>query len=399
MKNNMGILDGLTILDCSQILAGPFCSMLLADMGAKVIKVEKPKVGDDTRSWGPPFKNGQSIGFMNLNRNKESIVIDFKNPDGIKVMKNLVKKSDVILENYRTGTMEKLGLGYEDLKKVNKNIIYCSISGFGRTGPYAKRAGFDLVAQGMSGLMSITGHPGDAPAKIGVPVADLNTGMFALSSIQAAYINFLKNGVGQYIEVSLLESALAYTVWESTGYFETNDIPGPLGSSHRISAPYQALKTLDGYLNVAAPNQSNWERLCDAINRKDLKENIQFIDNPSRMINKIKLENELEKTFLEKNREDWIKILDEAGVPCGPIYNMKEVWDDPQVKFRHMKIELEHPKVGKTSNIGVIAKFLENPSSIRTPAPLLGEHTEKILIENGYTKIQIKKLKTIGAIF
>ena len=251
MKKNIGILYGLNILDCSQILAGPFCSMLLADMGAKVIKVEKPNTGDDTRSWGPPFKSGQSVGFMNLNRNKESIVIDFKNPDGIKVMKNLVKNSDVILENYRTGTMDKLGLGYEELKKVNNKIIYCSISGFGRTGPYAKRAGFDLVAQGMSGLMSITGHAGDAPAKIGVPVADLNTGMFALSSIQAAYINLLKNGVGQYIEVSLLESALAYTVWESTGYFETNDIPGPLGSIYLFD--YRAL-------HAGTPNSSPWIR-------------------------------------------------------------------------------------------------------------------------------------------
>ena len=397
MKYQEGILDGLKILDCSQILAGPFCSMILGDMGAKVIKIEKPNGGDDIRTWGP-FINGESVGFMNLNRNKESIVIDFKNPEGIKIMKKLVENSDVILENYRTGTMEKLGLGYEDLKKINNKIIYCSISGFGRTGPYSKRAGFDLVAQGMSGLMSITGHPGGAPAKVGVPVADLNTGMFALSAIQAAYINLLKNGEGQYIEVSLLESALAYTVWESTGFFENGEIPEPLGSSHRVSAPYQALRTKDGYLNVAAPNQSNWERLCDAIDRKDIKEKDIFIDNVSRVKNRSELEVELEKTFSKKTRDEWIKILDTAGVPCGPIYDIKEVWNDEQIKFRDMKIELNHPKTGKHNNIGVVAKFLEKPSSLRTPSPLLGEHTEKILLENGYSKKEISDYKKNGAI-
>ncbi len=391
MINNSGILKGLTVLDCSQILAGPFCSMILADMGARVIKIEKPNGGDDIRKWGP-FKNGESVGFMNLNRNKESVVIDFKNQDGIETMKSLVKKSDVIIENYRTGTMEKLGLGYKDLKKINDKIIYCSISGFGRTGPYAKRAGFDLVAQGMSGLMSITGHPNNPPAKVGVPVADLNTGMYALSAIEAAYINLLKNKEGQYIEVSLLESALAYTVWESTGYFYNEEIAEPLGSAHRVSAPYQALKTKDGYLNVAAPNQSNWERLCDAIERNDLKENKNFIDNTNRMKNIKDLEIELEKTFMKKNRNQWIEILDNAGVPCGPINKIDEVWEDPQIIYRNMKVKTVHSKIGEVDNIGVVAKFLEKPSSIRTPSPLLGEHTEKVLSDFGFSNEKIEKL-------
>ncbi len=398
MIKNSGILKGLTVLDCSQILAGPFCSMILADMGARVIKIEKPNGGDDIRKWGP-FKNGESVGFMNLNRNKESIVIDFKNDDGIETMKSLVKKSDVIIENYRTGTMEKLGLGYEDLKKINDKIIYCSISGFGRTGPYAQRAGFDLVAQGMSGLMSITGHPDNPPAKVGVPIADLNTGMYALSAIEAAYINLLKNNEGQYIEVSLLESALAYTVWESTGYFHNEEIAEPLGSAHRVSAPYQALKTKDGYLNVAAPNQRNWERLCEAIDRNDLQENKNFIDNTNRMKNLRALETELEKTFMKKNRNQWIEILDNAGVPCGPINNINEVWEDPQIKYRNMRIKTEHPKIGEVDNIGVVAKFLEKPSSIRTPSPLLGEHTKNVLIDFGFSEEKIKNLFDNKAIF
>ena len=398
MIKNSGILKGLTVLDCSQILAGPFCSMILADMGARVIKIEKPNGGDDIRKWGP-FKNGESVGFMNLNRNKESIVIDFKNDDGIETMKSLVKKSDVIIENYRAGTMEKLGLGYEDLKKINDKIIYCSISGFGRTGPYAQRAGFDLVAQGMSGLMSITGHPDNPPAKVGVPIADLNTGMYALSAIEAAYINLLKNNEGQYIEVSLLESALAYTVWESTGYFHNEEIAEPLGSAHRVSAPYQALKTKDGYLNVAAPNQRNWERLCEAIGRNDLQENKNFIDNTNRMKNLRDLETELEKTFMKKNRNQWIEILDNAGVPCGPINNINEVWEDPQIKYRNMRIKTEHPKIGEVDNIGVVAKFLEKPSSIRTPSPLLGEHTKNVLIDFGFSEEKIKNLFDNKAIF
>lgn len=397
MIDNSGILKGMTVLDCSQILAGPFCSMILADMGARVIKIEKPNGGDDIRAWGP-FKNGESVGFMNLNRNKESIVIDFKNPDGIKTMKTLVKQCDVIIENYRTGTMEKLGLGYKDLKNINNKIIYCSISGFGRTGPYSKRAGFDLVAQGMSGLMSITGHPNNPPAKVGVPLADLNTGMYALSAIEAAYINLLKNDEGQYVEVSLLESALAYTVWESTGYFYNKEIAEPLGSAHRVSAPYQALKTKDGYLNIAAPNQRNWERLCKAIERMDLKDNENFKDNTERMKNIKDLEQELEKTFMTKTRKEWIEILDQSGVPCGPINKINEVWEDPQIEFRNMKVKTKHPKTGEVDNIGVVAKFLEKPSCIRTPSPLLGEHTEKVLKDFGFSKEKINKLFLDNAI-
>ena len=392
-------LSEVNILDLSQIMAGPYCSLLLADMGANVIKVEKPNGGDDTRRMGPPFINGESAAFLGVNRNKRSIVIDFKNPDGVKLIKQLSKKCDVLIQNFRPGTLQKMGMGYEDIKAENPSIIYCTISGFGSTGPYKDRAGFDLVTQGMSGLMSITGHPDNPPAKVGVPIADLNTGMFALSAIEAAYINLLKNNKGQYIEVSLLESALAYTVWESTGYFFNNEISEPLGSAHRVSAPYQALKTKDGFLNVAAPNQSNWERLCDAIDREDLKSNENFIDNTERMKNIKDLEKELERTFMKKNRSEWIEILDEAGVPCGPINKINEVWDDPQIKYREMRIKTSHPKTGEVDNIGVVSKFLENPSSVRSPAPTLGEHTEKVLEDFGYDKNKIKELFSKKAIF
>ncbi len=379
-------LSDITVLDCSQILAGPFCSMLLSDMGANVIKIEKPSGGDDTRRFGPPFIKNESAAFLAMNRNKRSIVIDFKHKNGVEIMKKLSKKSTIIIENYRTGVMEKLGLGYEDLKKINPKIIYCSISGFGRTGPYSKRGGFDLVAQGMSGLMSITGIPNSPPIKVGVPIADMNAGMFATYSILSAYIHMLKSGEGQFLDVSLLESALAYTVWESSSYFATEEIPEALGSSHRLSAPYQALKTIDGYINIGAPNQSNYERLCNAIDRKDLIENKDFIDNASRLINRETLEKELEKTLSKKKSNYWIEKLDDYGVPCGPINNIGETWDDPQVIARNMKVTLEHPTAGKIENIGVSPKLYKTPGRITRPAPILGEHSTEILEEYGYNK-------------
>ena len=379
-------LSDITVLDCSQILAGPFCSMLLSDMGANVIKIEKPSGGDDTRRFGPPFIENESAAFLAMNRNKRSIVIDFKHKNGVEIMKKLSKKSTIIIENYRTGVMEKLGLGYEDLKKINPKIIYCSISGFGRTGPYSKRGGFDLVAQGMSGLMSITGIPNSPPIKVGVPIADMNAGMFATYSILSAYIHMLKSGEGQFLDVSLLESALAYTVWESSSYFATEEIPEALGSSHRLSAPYQALKTIDGYINIGAPNQSNYERLCNAIDRKDLIENKDFIDNASRLINRETLEKELEKTLSKKKSNYWIEKLDDYGVPCGPINNIGETWDDPQVIARNMKVTLEHPTAGKIENIGVSPKLYKTPGRITRPAPILVEHSTEILEEYGYNK-------------
>ena len=294
-------LEGVRVLDCSQILAGPFCSMLLADMGADVIKIEKPNGGDDTRRMGPPFIDTESAAFLAMNRNKRSIVLNFKEQSGVQAMKTLVKDADIVIENYRTGTMDRLGLGYEDLKNINPGIIYCSISGFGRTGPYANRGGFDLVAQGMSGLMSITGVPNSPPVKVGVPIADMNAGMFATYGILTAYINKLRTKKGQYLEISLLEAAIAYTVWESAGYFATGDIAEPLGSSHRNSAPYQALKTKDGHINIGAPNQSNWERFANAIDRTALVARNEFKDNASRLVNRESLEVELEITLTTKS--------------------------------------------------------------------------------------------------
>ena len=384
-------LEGMKVLDCSQILAGPFCSMLLADMGADVVKIEKPSGGDDTRRFGPPFINSESAAFLAINRNKRSLVLDFKQEHGIAIMKKMVKDSDVIIENYRTGTMDQNGLGYEELKKINPKLIYCSISGFGRTGPYAKRGGFDLVAQGMSGLMSFTGIPGSPPVKVGVPMADLNAGMFATYGILTAYVNRLKTGKGQYIETSLFEAAISYTIWESSIFFATGEVAKPLGSAHRLSAPYQALKTSDGYINIGAPNQSNWERFCKTIGRDDLLEDTKYQDNASRLINRLQLVDDLEKTLSKKSSKEWLKELENDGVPAGPIFDISEVWSNDQIKSREMDVTLEHPTAGKIRNIGLATKLSQTPGKIKTAAPLLGQHTKEILIEMGYTSEEIEE--------
>ncbi len=388
----------MRVLDCSQILAGPYCSMLLADMGADVVKIEKPGGGDDTRRMGPPFVKGEAAAFMAMNRNKRSVVLNFKHPDGVAAMRRLVKDADVVMENYRSGTMERLGLGYEDVSAINPEIIYCSISGFGRTGPDARRAGFDLIAQGLSGVMSFTGFPGTPPVKIGVPMADLNAGLYSAYGILSAYVHRLKTGEGQFLEVSIREAALAYTVWESSYYFATDDVPPPLGSAHRLSAPYQAFKTKDGYINIGAPNQSNFERLCSSMDREDLIKDSRYADNAGRLKNREALEADLEETLVTKSSEEWSEIFEDAGVPAGPIFDMEQVWADPQVQARDMDVTLEHPSAGPIRNIGLAAKLYGSPGRIRSPAPLLGQHTRAVLEESGFSTAEIADLADSGAI-
>ena len=390
-------LEGIKVLDCSQILAGPYCSMLLADMGADVVKIEKPGGGDDTRRMGPPFMEGESAAFLAMNRNKRSVVLNFKNSDGVAAMSRMLADADVIIENYRAGVMGRLGLDYDTVQELNPGIIYCSISGFGRTGPYAERAGFDLIAQGMSGVMSFTGIPGSPPVKVGVPMADLNAGLYSAYGILSAYIHRLKTGLGQYLEVSIMEAALAYTVWESASYFATGQIPPPLGSSHRLSAPYQALRTSDGHITIGAPNQSNWQRMCQAIGRQDLLELEKYSDNAGRLINREALEKDLEETFGTRTTDEWCEILDNAGVPAGPIYDMAQVWKDEQVQARDMDVSLEHPTVGTTHNIGLAAKLYGSPGKIHSPAPLMGQHTREVLSEAGFGDDEIDSLIASGA--
>ncbi len=388
----------MKVLDFTQMLAGPFCTMVLADMGADVVKIEKPRGGDDTRRMGPPFIGGESAAFLAINRNKRSMVLDLKSADAVEVAQRMAKKADVLVQNMRPGTMDRLGLGYEALSASNEGLVYCSISGFGLTGPYKDRAGFDLVAQGMSGLMSVTGFPGLPPAKIGVPITDLNAGMFAANAVLSAYIHRLKTGEGQHVDTSLVEAGLSYTVWESAIYFATGRAPGPLGSGHPLNAPYQAFSTNDGYINIGAANQTNWERMCRAIGREELLDDTRFSTNADRMGNLSALVELLQETFATRSTEAWLDVLLEAGVPTGPILDIAQVHADPQIRARNMAVELDHPSAGRITNVGIPTKLSKTPGSLRTAAPTLGQHTDGVLADFGYSADDIARMRAGGVL-
>ncbi len=399
MPSDPGLpLEGVVVLDCTQIMAGPFCTLLLADMGADVIKVENPNGGDDTRRMGPPFINGWSAAFLAINRNKRSLALNLRSEEGRGVFKALVERADVVVENFRPGAMERLGLGYEGLKNIKPSLIYCSISGFGQTGPYRERGGFDLVAQGMSGLMSVTGTPGGPPVKVGVPITDLTAGMYGAYGTLSAYIHRLRTGEGQQVDMSLLEAGIAYTFWESSVYFSTGQVPGPLGSAHRLSAPYQALRTKDGYINIGAATQPTWEAMCRGIGREELLSDPRFANSGERKKREVELAALLEETFCRESTQHWVKALGEAGVPCGPINDLEQVYSDPHVRAREMLVELDDAELGVLKNIGIPVKLSLTPGRIRHRAPDLGEHTRDILLQAGYADDDIAKLRETGAI-
>lgn len=391
-------LDGVVVLDVTQVMAGPFCTLLLADMGADVIKIEKPQGGDDSRAMGPPFIQGESAAFLAMNRNKRSVVLNLKSEEGREVFRLLARRSDILVENFRPGTMESLDLHYDAVQKINPNIIYCSVSGFGQTGPYRSRGGFDLVTQGMSGLISVTGHPDEPATKVGVPISDLNAGIYAAYGILAAFVHRLKTGEGQHVDTSLLEGAVAYTFWESSIYFATGEIPQPMGSAHRLNAPYQVFQTNDGAISVGAANQSTWEKLCGVLERQDLREDPRFRMNSDRVRHYRELAAILQPIILQRTTAEWLTTLAIAGVPAGPIYNIKQVYEDPHVLGRNMLIELEHPVAGKVKNIGLPVKLSLTPGQIRHAAPLLGQHTEEVLRWVGLEPSELARLRDAGAI-
>jgi crotonobetainyl-CoA:carnitine CoA-transferase CaiB-like acyl-CoA transferase len=393
-----GALEGVVVLEAAQIMAGPFCGLLLADMGADVIKVERPGAGDDTRRMGPAFLGGEAAAFLAINRNKRSVVLNLKSDRGREAFRRLAARADVLIENYRPGTLEGLGLGYADLKGLNPRLIYCSISAFGQTGPYRARGGFDLVAQGMSGLMSVTGMPGGPPVKVGVPITDLNAGMYGAYGILCAYVHRLRTGEGQSVDMSLLEGGIAYTFWESAEYWGTGEVPGPLGSAHRLSAPYQALRTMDGYLNIAAANQATWEALCEALGRPDLAVDPRFKQPTDRRRHFQELADLLEATFRTETTAHWLDLLERAGVPAGPIYDIPRVYRDPHVLARGMLAEVEHPTAGRIPQIGIPVKLSATPGRIVRPAPRLGEHTDEVLAWAGYPPAEVMALRSEGAV-
>ena len=400
MNSNSGglPLSGMVVLDLSQIMAGPVCTMTLADMGADVIKVENPNGGDDSRRMGPPFIKGWSAGFLAVNRNKRSLALNLKSEQGKELFLRLAAKADVVVQNFRPGTMERLGLDYDTLIKLRPNLVYCSISGFGGTGPYRERGGFDLVAQGMSGLMSITGHPDSPPAKVGVPITDISAGLMAANGILCAYIYALKTGQGQLVDTSIMEAGLAYTIWESAVFLASGEIPGPLGSAHRMSAPYQAIRTTDGYINLAAPTQPTWEALCRALEREDLLTDSRFVTPADRKIREVELAALLEEIISQEPTGHWLVSLEKAGVVAGPIYDMESVYNDPQVLARDMLVDLEDPELGTLHNIGIPVKLSATPGSIRHRAPGLGEHSRQVLLEAGLADEEVDRLVEAGVV-
>lgn len=388
----VGGLDGIRVLDITQVMAGPFCGMLLADMGADVIKVEPP-AGDSTRNAG---RRGEP--FLAVNRNKRGIAVNLKDPRGQALVRRLAARADVLVENYRPGVMAQFGLDYATLAAHNPGLVYCSISGFGQTGPHAHRGGFDLIAQGMSGLMSVTGEPGRPPVKVGVPITDLGAGLFASYAILTALLHRARTGEGQSIDTSLLEAGIALSVWEATAYWSTGQVPGPLGSAHRNSAPYQAFRTADGYINVGAQNEKLWEAFCHVLGRADLLGRPEYGGVRNRHANAAQLAALIEGELVRQPSAYWLERLEAAGIPAGPILNYAQVFSDPHVRHRAMVQEVDHPTAGRLPVLGHPAKLSRTPAAIRRPAPLLGQHTPEVLAEAGYTGAEIEELLAAGVV-
>ncbi len=387
-----GPLTGVKVLELAQIMAGPTCGMLLADLGADVIKVERLPGGDDTRSYSRPSVNGESAAFMAMNRNKRGIALNLKIPAARDALKRMAAQADVVTENYRKGALDKLGLGYEALRPLNPALIYCSISGYGRTGPYADKGGFDLIAQGMSGLMSITGEPGGAPVKSGSPVCDINAGILAALGIVSAYVHRLKTGEGQRVDTSLYEAGIHQTFWHSAIFFATGAAPGPSGSAHILSAPYQAFAASDGWLNIGGANQANWERVARVLGAPEWVDDPRFRSNAERMGNLQALTELMNARLKTRTVREWIAALEAEGVPCGPIHTIAQMAADPQTLARGMVVVLQHPVAGTTRALGAPVKLSASPGAVTRPAPLLGQHTREVLAEYGFGAAEIDAL-------
>jgi formyl-CoA transferase len=380
-KSTVTALEGLRVLDATQVMAGPFCTMQLCDLGADVIKVEPPG-GDATRRMAGAVGT-DSPAFAAVNRGKRSVVLDLKTPFGQDAFRRLAGRADILVENYRPGVMRGLGLDYDALSRINPSLIYASISGYGQTGPYAAKGGFDLVAQGVSGIMSVTGEPGRPPVKVGVPLTDLGAGLFALSAILAALHFRTRTGRGQHIDTSLVEAGVAFSVWESAEYFSGAGVPRPMGTAHRMSAPYQAIRCADGYLIVAAANDRLFHRLCDLLGHPEWAADPDYADDTRRVRNREALAGLIEAVMLREPRSHWVALFEANSLPCGPINDYEQVFADPHVLAREMVVEVDHPTLGRVRTLGSPLKMSGTPPVVGRRAPLLGEHTQEVLREVG----------------
>jgi formyl-CoA transferase/CoA:oxalate CoA-transferase len=390
-------LDDLLVVDLSRALAGPFCTLMLSDLGARVIKVEAPPGGDDTRGWGPPFVGTESAYFLSVNRNKESLTLNLKDPRGVAVLRRLLARADVLVENFRPGTMERLGLGYREVHADFPRLVYASISGFGQDGPYRERAAYDLILQGLGGLMSITGEEDGPPVKVGVAIADICAGMYAAFGILAALRVRERTGSGQWVDAALLDGQVSWLTYAAAIYFATGESMGRLGSAHPTIVPYQAFATADGYLNVAVGSEAIWKRFCEAVDPA-LAADPRYATNRDRVAHRRELVAHLSRLFAQRTTAAWMEILDEAGVPNGPILTIAEVCAHPQVRHRQMVVEMDHPTAGRIRQTGLPVKLSETPGRLRTPPPTLGQHTTAILRELGFADAEIDALRDAGVV-
>jgi crotonobetainyl-CoA:carnitine CoA-transferase CaiB-like acyl-CoA transferase len=392
-------LEGLKVLDLTNVMAGPYCSMVLGDMGAEITKIESFPEGDTSRRFEPQV-NGESYCFAVLNRNKKSVALNMKDPRGKEIFMKLAAKADIVMENFRPGVVKKLGIDYDSVKTFNPGVIYASMSGFGQTGPYGKKGGFDIIAQGMSGIMMMTGYPGGRPAKVGIAMNDIASGVTALYGILGAYIGRLRNGAGQYLETSLLEAGLAWTPWEFGAFFGSGEIPTATGTRHRRSTPYQAYRTKDGYVTVGAGNNKLWNNFCTMVcDKPEWLIDPRFAKLSTRLQHIDELEREIEEIFTKQPTAYWVEKLDAAEVPAGPVYGYDQIMNDPHIKARKMVMEIDHPKIGRMKTIGLPIKSTGDLTAIRMPAPWLGQHSQEVLHSLGYEGAGLDALFEAGVVF
>ena len=391
----MAPLDGILVLDLTRVLSGPYCTMLLADMGARVLKIEQPKKGDDTRAWGPPFLEGESAYFLSINRNKESVTLDFKHPDGRAVLDRLIARADVLVENFRPGTLRKLGLDYQSLAPRHPRLVYCSVSGFGQTGPRAREPGYDAVMQGEGGLMSITGSADGPPYRLGVAIADIVSGMFAAYGVAMALLARERSGKGQEVDVAMLDAVAALLTYQAGNFFASGSVPTRLGNRHPSIVPYETFAASDGDFVLAVGNDDQWRRFCAVAG---LADDPRFATNRQRVTTYDDLRPLVADRLRAKPRQYWIEKLTAAGVPCGSVRNLQELFDDPQLEAREMIARVEHATIGSLRTLGVPVKLSDTPGAVRTPPPTLGQHTDAVLKEIGFDASSIARLHAQGVV-
>ena len=392
-------LAGFRILDLSRVLAGPFCTMLLGDLGAEVIKIERPGTGDDTRAWGPPFVSGESAYYLCANRNKKSLTVNLKSAAGQEIIRRLARVSDVLVENFKVGELAQLGLGYDHLKALNPGLVYCSITGYGQTGPDSDLPGYDFIIQGRGGVMSITGEPAGEPMKVGVAIADITAGLFAANAIQAALLARVRTGRGQAIDIALLDTQVAWLANVASNYLVSGQRPGRFGNAHPTIVPYQSFPAREGFFCLAVGNDGQWQKLCRLLGRPELAVDPRFATNPARVQHRDVLIPMLQEVFVTQDSAFWLREIAAAGIPCGPVQTIDQVFADPQVLARDMVWTVPHPAVGEVRLTGSPLKLSETPVAYRTHPPLLGEHTDEVLTALlGYAPEEVARLRAEGAV-